>query len=251
MVDTVSSSVHNLPTNLEKVAGYATGTPDIKWDSSDWDRFRDAAKVPINQTNTVIPSIPVVDAEPGAMQIPTVVDSVRVRKGLGKRTTVYLPDSWLVECEKALSDAGLSDWADYGIANWNLSREEAINELGGRIVWVQYASPTSNPDTFIPGTKLTLREANADLSVTVDSWFPVPRPKSRVRRVTKRVTRRLSKGIHLHKKVATGAGTGGIATGLIALLNTQFHTHLTAEEGAAIATILGYTVSYLTKDGYL
>ncbi|MGP0047848.1 MAG: hypothetical protein ACLPZR_03225, partial [Solirubrobacteraceae bacterium] len=71
-------------------------------------------------------------------------------------------------------------------ADWNLSEAEATARLGtdlgnGAIIAsIQFASPTSNPDTVIPGTSITLAQANADLSVTLDAWMakaaPAPAP---------------------------------------------------------------------------
>ena len=62
------------------------------------------------------------------------------------------------------------------LANWNLSEAEADAALGTaiagiRIVGVQWASPTSNPGTKVPGSNLTLAQAQLDLSVTVPGWF--------------------------------------------------------------------------------
>ena len=41
---------------------------------------------------------------------------------------------------------------------------------GHKIVAVQWASPSSNPDTPLPRSSLTLEQANCDLSVTLDYW---------------------------------------------------------------------------------
>ena len=41
---------------------------------------------------------------------------------------------------------------------------------------VQWASPSSNPGTLVPGTGLTLTQANCDLSVADKSWPSVPPP---------------------------------------------------------------------------
>lgn len=54
-----------------------------------------------------------------------------------------------------------------------------------------------------------------------------------------------------HKKVAAGVSSGGLATGLIALLNTQLHTHLTATEGAAIATAIASLMAAFAPNGYI
>jgi hypothetical protein len=61
------------------------------------------------------------------------------------------------------------------LADWSLSRAQADNLLGTRlhghkVVAVQWASPSSNPNTPLPRSSLTLRQANCDLSVTLDYW---------------------------------------------------------------------------------
>jgi hypothetical protein len=61
------------------------------------------------------------------------------------------------------------------VADWSLSEAEAAKILTTSgdypVVAVQWASPTSNPNTLVPGSHLTLSEANVDLSITVASWF--------------------------------------------------------------------------------
>lgn len=239
MVDTIHANVNNVPRNCNKVAGYVTGTPDIRWTGGDWSRFK-GAKVPINQSNSVVVTAPVCDVEPGAMTIAVAVESVRARRSIGETTTIYLPESLLVECEQAISAAGLSDHTYYGIANWNLSRDEAIAALGGRIKWVQWASPSSNPNTKLPGTNLTLREANCDLSVTAADWFPAPVKKHTV-----------PKPLIHHKKTVGSVGGGTAGVGLAALLSKVLKVHVTPVEGAAIATAIGYVLSYLAPNAYM
>ena len=41
---------------------------------------------------------------------------------------------------------------------------------GHKIVAVQWASPSSNPDMPLPRSGLTLEQANCDLPVTPDYW---------------------------------------------------------------------------------
>jgi hypothetical protein len=35
MIDTIHDDVSNIPVNAPKVAGYITGSPDIKWTTAD------------------------------------------------------------------------------------------------------------------------------------------------------------------------------------------------------------------------
>lgn len=54
-----------------------------------------------------------------------------------------------------------------------------------------------------------------------------------------------------HKKVAAGISTGGLATGIIALLNTQLHVHINGTEGAAIATAIASLMAAFAPNGYI
>lgn len=251
MVDTIHADVDNIPADFPKVCGYTTGTPDIQWTAQDWARFRHSAKIRLNQQDGSDPfNCDGFDIEPGAWQIPNAVSGASRRRAL--RTVFYLPASMLPEAEAAVRAAGLTEWVYYGIANWNLSHEEAVTFLGGRVVWVQWASPTSNPDTLIPGTKLTLAEANADLSVTVPWWHPVPH-RSVVHRIIHgrhpavhhpRPVKHRTVAPHHRKVIGAGGGVGG-GTGLVAIL-TAVGVHLTPTEAAGIVSLLSLLVTFLT-----
>jgi hypothetical protein len=39
MIDSIHATCHNIPTGTRKVAGYVTGSADIRWRRADWDRF--------------------------------------------------------------------------------------------------------------------------------------------------------------------------------------------------------------------
>jgi hypothetical protein len=39
MVDSIHATCHNIPAGTRKVAGYVTGSADIRWRRADWDRF--------------------------------------------------------------------------------------------------------------------------------------------------------------------------------------------------------------------
>jgi hypothetical protein len=179
MVDTIHANVHNVPANTEKVAGYVSGTPDIRWVAADWDRFSHV-KVRINQS----PSAgalegDVLDSEAGAWTIQEIVTAVEARNRAKLHTTVYISASSVTPLVNALANAkltGVSLW----VADWNLSLAEASAKLTNTgpypVVAYQWASPSSNPSTRLPGSNLTLSEANCDLSVTVASWPAVVAP---------------------------------------------------------------------------
>lgn len=241
MVDVTSGSLPHIPRNMErhrvKLAGYTTGTPDIRWTAEDW-RTHSAAVVRIDQSAGTDPrSGNVKDIERGASTIAEAIQWAKNRRNLNLHSTFYISAGMLVECENAVQAAGLADWVTYWVADWSLSRERAIQELGGRIVAIQYASPGTNPGTVIPGTRLTLHEANADLSVTVANWNPLPAHRGILHR--KHATPRKP-----HPKVIGATGGGGLATGLIALVTKVFHVHLTDYEAGAIATAVAALVGY-------
>lgn len=153
MVDTIHANVHNIPQSTVKVAGYDTGTRDIAWTTEDWARFADdkTGKVQINQS----PSAPpldgnVIDSEPGAWSIDQAVAGCETRRKAGRYSTVYVNASDQAAMEAALRTQGFNDFP---------------------VVAVQWASPSSNPDTNLPGSSLTLSQANCDLSVACADWF--------------------------------------------------------------------------------
>jgi hypothetical protein len=92
---------------------------------------------------------------------------------------VYANRSTFPAIAAALNAAGPQDlyhrYVRLWLADWSLSSAQATALLGThldghKIVAVQWASPSSNPDTPLPRSSLTLSEANCDLSVTLDSW---------------------------------------------------------------------------------
>lgn len=147
--------------SLRKVAGYVTGTPDIAWTLSDWDQFSPSiySVIRIDQAASEDPvsahvkRASVTDTEPGAADPATAAKVAAFFIHHGEDYTIYV------------------DQGELGAV------EEACNALGlphGEIVAYQWASPTSNPNTILPGTSRTLKEANVDLSVTLPSWHPIP-----------------------------------------------------------------------------
>lgn len=192
MIDSIHSTAHNIPPGTLKVAGYVTGTPDVKWTDADWQRFPNAGRVRIDQGYpTFLPlSCDVFDVEPKALSPVQAAEGVAVRIAHGiKWTTIYASDFYLSKVQQALSSTIIFPGKPIGwwhghvncwLADWNLDEHGAAAKLGTLIhgmtcVAVQWASPTSNPDTPLPGNpSLTLKQANCDLSVTADDWYPPP-----------------------------------------------------------------------------
>lgn len=181
MMDTIRTSVHNIPQSCQKVAGYVTGSGDIPWTDAEWALFPHAGHVTINQApGSSQPFIGnVKDIETGAGSIADFVAEARIREQQRHWNYAgYVDAADAAACAAACRSAGLS-MVELWIADWRLNRQQAIAQLGTMVngypvVGIQWASPTSNPDTIVPGSTLTLKEANIDLSVTVASWFPPP-----------------------------------------------------------------------------
>lgn len=178
MIDTIHDDAGNIPVNTPKVAGYVTGTADIRWTNADWDRFPHSGKVRINQNGSTDVSEAsvgdVADYEPGAFTEAQVLEWVKLRKHSHLACAVYVAASNRASLTSALRAAGHTG-VDLWVANWSLSEAEAADMLTTSgdypVVAVQWASPASNPNTLVPGSSRTLAEANVDLSITVASWF--------------------------------------------------------------------------------
>ena len=189
MVDATHASVAGVPASVPKVAGYVTGTPDIEWVTADWARFPASGHVRIEQGYGPVPKPSlwdVLDIETGAWQPGDVPGQVKSRIAAGITwTTAYASDGLLAEVEHALIAAGPHGWyyghVDCWLADWNLNEVQAA-ALVGQLVHgmtcraVQWASPTSNPHTLLPGTSRTLSQVNCDLSAAAAGWHPAALP---------------------------------------------------------------------------
>jgi hypothetical protein len=174
MMDAIHPDAAAIPAATQKVAGYVTGSEDILWTAQDWDRFPKAGHVRIDQSPELAlwadGGADVADMESGAASMETVLTQAKVREARGWWSFVYVNQGSLAPLESAASEAGLSKLQVW-IADWDLSEAEAAARLTGNVVAVQWASPSSNPHTIVPGGTQTLLEANIDLSVTVPGWF--------------------------------------------------------------------------------
>jgi hypothetical protein len=179
MVDTVGTTAKNIPTATGKVAGYVTGSADIQWTAAEWAMFPHSVHVTINQENGSDAACDVYDYETGAWTELDVVAKVKANAG---QCTVYVNQANVESLTKALTAAGMQNHGvELWLANWDLDKSEAtalvgtfINEF--KVVAVQWASPSSNPDIILPGSTKTLKQANCDLSVTLVGWPAVVTP---------------------------------------------------------------------------
>lgn len=187
--DTKHSAVHNIPPGkYAYVMGYVTGTPDIQWTPDDWKRFPGSKLIRIEQGFGPEPDIHtfhVLDIEKGAFTPASAAAIVRQRVDAGiEWTCLYGSDGPLAETADIIRAMGKHYWdghVECGLANWSLSEAEAIPLVGTLVHgmscrYVQWASPDSNPDTLLPGTNLTLRQADVDLSVVDAGWNPSDQP---------------------------------------------------------------------------
>jgi hypothetical protein len=121
----------------------------------------------------------VADIEGGAAVPRTAADAVAVRQTHTWQSTLYVSFNALAALKAAIRNPHgvLYFVADY---SWSLAGSEKL--LGEHADWAacQYGDPASNPRTLVPGTNVTLRQANADIDVAKASWanqfLPKPTP---------------------------------------------------------------------------
>jgi len=188
MIDAIRVNAHNIPSGTPKVAGYVTGTGVVPWTAAQWDLFPRSAKVRIDQSPSLAVfaagHADVADVESLAGTVGSFVNAVRDRIAAGVRwSTIYGTDSTLAAAASELAAAGPHGWyyghVDCWLANWDLNEAEAAALIGQLVHGltcraVQWASPTSNPGTIVPGGKLNLTQAQVDLSVAEATWHPAP-----------------------------------------------------------------------------
>ena len=182
IIDATRIHAANIPLRTPKVGGYATGTPDIQWTPELWDHFSQSGHVGIDQAPGL--GLPfgsdIKDIETLAASIEDFIAWATARMnapGGALFSPCYVSMDRLAQVKMAVDRAGLPrNKIGYGIADWNLNEEEAAALLGNDTVWVQWASPRSNPHTLVPGSSMTLAEAQVDLGIAVPWWHPQPRP---------------------------------------------------------------------------
>jgi hypothetical protein len=185
MYDTIGDDAKNIPAGASKAAGYVTGTPDILWPQSAWDRLPKAGKVRVDQSAALAAYAAgladVADLEQYAGTPAKFAIAAADRHGRGQGNCAYGSRATLEQVAGALNAveglaAGWWHGAHCWLADPSLSLAQASNLVGTEmfgglaVVAVQWATPQSNPDTSA-GTG-TLRSLNLDLSVARADWFP-------------------------------------------------------------------------------
>lgn len=191
MSDTIHDNVKNLNPNgpFTHVAGYTSGTPDIMWTAADWSRFPRQHHIRIEQGyggfTPNMADYDVLDIENGAWTPEAAANEVKRRVDAGYQWTYLYGNRTDLEAAanliKAMGDHYWIGHVGCGLADWNLNEEEAAAIVGTFVAgmtcyWVQWASPSSNPNTVLPGTSMTLSQANVDLSAVDPTWNPVTVP---------------------------------------------------------------------------
>ncbi len=182
MADITGGSLARLPAHaldgVPKIAGYVTGSGGIQWSGAQLAAHPGVVRIDQSPSLGVFAGggADVADVETGAGTPGAFAAAVKVRLALGHPGgTIYGSDSFLAAAGAALSAAGLAGHADCWLADWNLNLASASALVGQQrhgmtIRAVQWASPTSNPRTMLPGTSVTLAQANVDLSAADPTW---------------------------------------------------------------------------------
>lgn len=184
MYDTINQSAGNIPASALKVAGYVTGTPNILWTPAKWALFKDAGLVKIDQSPSLADfangTAAVADVEAGAGTNSGAAIAIHTRQEKNLESVVYCNAENVDDLVAALHDKDVNlDDVYIWLANWNLDEKEAAALIGTvvsglYVVAVQWASPSSNPNTPVPGRGGNLLDTNLDLSVAQRTWIPDP-----------------------------------------------------------------------------
>jgi hypothetical protein len=184
-MDTIGTSSGNIPTGTAFVGCYVSGEGDVPWSQEQMARFPETSLIRIYQGAGSYPGVggyDMMDVESGAITVAQCASEGEKRVNAEYQwTIIYGTDSTLSEVSSALQALGESIWNGHFacfLANWNLNENEAEALLGTSVhgmtcVGVQWASPSSNPNTICPGTEKTLKEMNIDLSVIDASFLPI------------------------------------------------------------------------------
>lgn len=184
MVDTTGNNADTLPLHLPAYGGYVSGLDGVEWTQAQFNRFTGSKVFRYYQGIGPVPPLntfDVLDVENRAVTPQQAADIVRERVAGGiEWTTIYGSDDYLAQTSADVRAMGDAVWVGHVnciLANWNLSEEQATAIVGTYVhgmtcVGVQWASPETNPHTVIPGTTLTLSQANADLNVIDAGWIP-------------------------------------------------------------------------------
>jgi hypothetical protein len=173
------------------LAGYVTGSHGVDWPAGFWTelaghtglfRYDQSPGLALFASGAADAA----DVEAGAADLAMAVTVAQAREHKhGWWSWLYFSAGQLEEARRQVAAAGLRK-VRYIVADWDLDHAEAEAFLKAHadVNGVQWASPTSNPHTNVPGTTSTLAELNCDLNVVHDAWFSPPAPARASRRLS-------------------------------------------------------------------
>lgn len=170
-IDTIDANEPAVPLGAPVIWAYVTGTtqrPEIEWEPSDIARFPHSQVYRIDQGFGSRGPFDAdeFDLEAGAWTVDGVAGMIAQRNRIRWSTRVYCGQQNRADLLAALAARRIDARSVFfRIADWRLNEAEARRRLTGDIYAWQWASPSSNPATVIPGTRETLARVNADLSV--------------------------------------------------------------------------------------
>jgi hypothetical protein len=192
MIDATGANLSGLLSALgsnfpQTIASYVTGTDGIEATAAQFATIaRDCGVFRYDQSPTLADfasgNADGADIENGAGTIVSAVDAAQRREANNWYSWFYISSANLTDARTAVEGAKLGR-VRFIVADWNLSQAEAQTFLAGNddVDAVQWASPSSNPNTVCPGTSRTRKQLNFDLNATRAGWFikasqPVPPP---------------------------------------------------------------------------
>lgn len=185
-IDTIGSRSSEIPQGTAFVGAYVSGINEVPWPLASMERFPIARVIRIYQGAGIYPGIggyDMIDVESEAVTVAQCASEIEKRvQNDYEWTIVYGTDATLSDVATAVQALGENVWAGHilcFLADWNLNESQAEAKLGTQIhgitcVGVQWASPSSNPKTIAPGTGLSLKTLDYDLSVVDASRLPLP-----------------------------------------------------------------------------
>jgi hypothetical protein len=189
MLDTIGTCAANIPAETPFIGAYASGTGVVPWTTHDLSLFPKARVFRIYQNGgapLTVDEWDILDVENRAFTPAEAAAEVKKRVDADiVWTTIYASRATLKATNAAIQALGEHYWNGHvncWLADWNLNEEQAaalIDTLveGCTCVAVQWASPSSNPNSPIPGGSHTLAQANIDISVANGNWVPSKRPE--------------------------------------------------------------------------
>jgi hypothetical protein len=184
-IDSIGATSGNIPADAPMVGVYVSGEGDVPWDSAEEARFQGSRINRIYQGAGNYPGVggyDMIDVETGAVTPAQCASEIEKRaQNHFDQTIVYATDGNLEAVSAAIA-ASPGEPLEHEVlcflADWNLNEAEAEAKLGTIIhgmacVGVQWASPSSNPNTICPGTEKNLKQLNVDLSVVDASVMPI------------------------------------------------------------------------------